>query len=117
MGGKRHVQDNRPPTSNHGQDPHGPALRVGVLRLFVIVAAWTLIPPVASAGAPRERPNILWIVSEDNSPDYVGRYGDPLARTPNIDRLARQGVAFSKAHAASPVCSVARASIITGMYA
>jgi uncharacterized sulfatase len=65
-----------------------------------------------AAGA---RPNILWITIEDFSPK-LGCYGDPLAVTPNIDRLAAQGVTFSRAFATSPVCSAARSCLITGAY-
>ncbi|MBN2508278.1 MAG: sulfatase-like hydrolase/transferase [Verrucomicrobia bacterium] len=67
------------------------------------------------AGTPN-RPNLLWITSEDNSP-YLGCYGDPLARTPNLDRLAAQGVRYRNAFANAPVCSSARTTLITGMYA
>jgi N-sulfoglucosamine sulfohydrolase len=63
-----------------------------------------------------DRPNILWITSEDNSP-YLGCYGDPLALTPNLDRLAAQGVRYRHALANAPVCSTARTTLITGMHA
>lgn len=63
-----------------------------------------------------DRPNILWITSEDNSP-YLGCYGDALAHTPNLDRLAAQGVRYRNAFANAPVCSTARTTLITGMYA
>ena len=64
----------------------------------------------------KERPNILWITSEDNSP-YLGCYGDNLAHTPNLDRFAAQGVRYRNAFANAPVCSAARSTLITGMYA
>ncbi len=64
----------------------------------------------------QDRPNILWLVSEDNSPETVGVYGDPAARTPNIDRLAQQGLVFRHAFANSPVCAVARSALISGMH-
>jgi arylsulfatase A-like enzyme len=63
------------------------------------------------------RPNILWVVTEDNSASFVGAYGDPLARTPHFDRLARAGVVYERAYSTSAVCAPTRASIITGMYA
>lgn len=66
--------------------------------------------------AADERPNILWITSEDNSP-YLGCYGDPLAQTPNLDRLAREGLRYRNAFANAPVCSSARTTLITGMCA
>jgi len=62
-----------------------------------------------------EKPNILWVTSEDNSP-FLGCYGDELATTPNLDKLAEQGVIFENAFATAPVCAPARNSIITGMY-
>jgi N-sulfoglucosamine sulfohydrolase len=72
--------------------------------------------PAAAPAADAGRPNILWITSEDNSP-YLGCYGDPLAQTPHLDRLAEQGVRYRNAFANGPVCSTARTTLITGMYA
>ncbi len=66
--------------------------------------------------ADQARPNILWITSEDNSP-YLGCYGDQLAQTPHLDRLAAEGVRYRFAFANAPVCSTARTTLITGMYA
>lgn len=63
-----------------------------------------------------DQPNILWITSEDNSP-YLGCYGDKLAVTPNLDRLAAQGLRYRHAYSNAPVCSAARSTLITGMYA
>ncbi len=72
---------------------------------------------LTAAGAlAADRPNILWLVSEDNSP-YLGCYGDPLAQTPNLDRLAERGLRYRNAFANAPVCSAARTTLITGMYA
>jgi len=70
----------------------------------------------AANAAPAKRPHILWIVSEDNQP-LLGCYGDTFARTPNLDRLATQGVRYANAFACAPVCAPSRSSIITGMYA
>ncbi len=64
----------------------------------------------------QDRPNILWITSEDNSP-LLGCYGDEQAHTPNLDRLAAQGVRYRNAFANPPVCSAARSTLILGMYA
>ena len=68
------------------------------------------------AEAGGARPNILWITSEDNSP-YLGCYGDKLAYTLNLDRLAAEGVCYGNAFANAPVCSAARSTLITGMHA
>ena len=61
------------------------------------------------------RPNILWILSEDISPD-LSCYGTPVVETPNLDKLADQGVRFTNAFTTSPVCSTSRSAMITGMH-
>ena len=72
----------------------------------------------AAAGrpAPADRPNLLWISCEDTSP-WLGYCGEPYARTPNLDRLAAEGVHYTSAFATAPVCSPTRFAIITGLYA
>ena len=65
--------------------------------------------------AHKEQPNILWIVSEDNSP-FFGCYGDEFATTPTFDKLASEGVLYENAFANAPVCAPARSTIISGMY-
>ena len=85
---------------------------------FVGLLAGGLAAAAAAADSPgaAARPNILWITSEDNSP-YLGCYGDPLAQTPHLDGLAAGGVRYRNAFANAPVCSSARTTLITGMYA
>ena len=61
------------------------------------------------------RPNILWISLEDTTPRF-GCYGDLIARTPNIDRLAASGCRFPNAFSTAGVCAPSRSAIITGMY-
>lgn len=63
----------------------------------------------------QKRPNILWISLEDTSPRF-GCYGDDIARTPNIDRLASEGMRFPLAFSTAGVCAPSRSAIITGMY-
>lgn len=60
-------------------------------------------------------PNILWISSEDTSPDF-GCYGDRYANTPNLDKLATEGQRYTRAFSVYGVCAPSRSSIITGMY-
>ena len=62
-----------------------------------------------------ERPNIVWIVVDDMS-CHFGFQGEPLVETPNVDRLAREGIVFTNAYATAPVCSTFRSALITGMY-
>ncbi|MCB1094993.1 MAG: sulfatase-like hydrolase/transferase [Verrucomicrobiae bacterium] len=65
----------------------------------------------------QNRPNILWITSEDNASHWMGCYGNTDARTPRIDALAEKGHLFSAAFSNAPVCAVARSTILTGVYA
>ncbi len=62
-----------------------------------------------------KRPNVVWIVVDDMS-CHFGYQGEPLARTPNVDQLAKTGVIFDQAYATAPVCSTFRSAMITGMY-
>ena len=64
----------------------------------------------------KPHPNIIWIVSEDNSP-LIGCYGDTNARTPNIDKLASEGIIYDNAFANAPVSAPSRSTLVTGMFA
>jgi uncharacterized sulfatase len=71
----------------------------------------------AKAGTnPRQKPNFLFILADDFGWSQLGCYGSDYYETPNIDRLAAQGMRFTDAYAACPVCSPTRASIMTGKY-
>jgi N-sulfoglucosamine sulfohydrolase len=61
------------------------------------------------------RPNILWLISEDTSPD-LACYGHPLVKTPNLDKLASHGARYTNAFVSGPVCSASRSAFMTGMY-
>ena len=63
----------------------------------------------------KSRPNILWLISEDTSPD-LACYGHPLVKTPNLDKLASEGARFTNAYVTAPVCSASRSAFMTGMY-
>jgi len=80
--------------------------------------AWNLLRGAVFAGLaafPAKRPNILWLIAEDLSPD-LGCYGTPEVRTPNLDRLAAEGMRFTRAFTSGPVCSASRSAFMTGMY-
>ncbi|MDX1679708.1 MAG: sulfatase-like hydrolase/transferase [Akkermansiaceae bacterium] len=64
-----------------------------------------------------DKPNILWITSEDNASHWLGCYGNPQVKTPNLDALAAKGIRFQNAYSNSPVCAVARSTILIGAYA
>ncbi|MFQ6042156.1 MAG: sulfatase [Candidatus Poribacteria bacterium] len=63
-----------------------------------------------------ERPNILWFCTDQQRFDTLGCYGNEFVKTPNFDRLAREGVLFENAFSQSPVCTPSRASFLTGRY-
>ena len=62
-----------------------------------------------------DRPNILWLVTEDMGP-YIPPFGDSTIVTPNLSRLAKEGVVFPNVYSTSGVCSPSRAALATGMY-
>ena len=114
--------DLRPPASMR----HRARIRVTLALAITVALAGGPARPVvqgatapgrrpAVADAPARKPNILWISNEDMSP-HLGAYGDRTARTPVLDRLARESVRYTRAFTTAPVCAPSRAAIITGMY-
>lgn len=78
-------------------------------------AAAGLLGAIDARAAIAPRPNILWLVSEDNNP-FIGAYDDRLAHTPTIDALGRRGVRFDRAYSNAPVCAPSRFAILTGVH-
>lgn len=87
-------------------------LRSLVLALLS-AAAWSLV--ACHAAVADDRPNILWILTDDHSTD-MGAYGTPAVATPRMDQLAREGVLYHNAYTTSPVCSPSRTAMMTGIY-
>ncbi|MCY3751513.1 MAG: sulfatase-like hydrolase/transferase [Gammaproteobacteria bacterium] len=67
------------------------------------------------AGADEQRPNILFILTDNQAASLLGAYGNPDIRTPNIDRLAAEGITFTRAYAVNGMCSPTRATLMTGL--
>lgn len=89
---------------------HHTLFRFALLRiLFYLVLA-----SVCHGG---DRPNILWLTSEDNNVNWVGCYGNPQASTPHIDQLAREGFLYERCYANVPVCAPQRSTWILGAHA
>lgn len=91
-------------------------LKISNLKAFYCLF-YSLIFSITVCGQkPSNKPlNVVWISCEDMGP-ILGAYGNKTVRTPNIDRLAEQGVKYTNAYATVGVCAPSRFSIITGMY-
>jgi arylsulfatase A-like enzyme len=85
-------------------------------RRHQLVGALPLSITLTIGGCTADRPNFLFVIIDDLGWKDTGVYGSWFYETPNIDRLAAEGVRFSQFYTASPVCSPTRASIMTGKY-
>src|SRR6185436_777008 len=85
------------------------------MRLLVIISAVTLIS-CRPAEKTSPRPNIIVIFTDDHAKKAVSCYGGTLIKTPNIDRLAAEGVRFENAFVTNALCGPSRAVILTGKY-
>ncbi len=92
-----------------------PGLRL-ILTLMATCFAVVILCPYWAL-ATEDRPNIVWIVSEDNSIHYLDHFFDGGAKAPNIEQLAKDGITFNHAFSNAPVCSVARTTLATMCYA
>ena len=89
------------------------------IRSLVVLFAVTFPFSAASSNAASvQRPNFLFILTDDQAPDTIGTYGNTVCATPNIDRLAKEGMLFHDAHHmgswSGAVCRPSRTMIMTG---
>ena len=80
----------------------------------IFAAVLTVSPWFAEQSHAADRPNVVWIVSEDNSHHYLKHFFESGAPTPNIEAMAAHGITFDHAFSNAPVCSVARSTLATG---
>lgn len=90
--------------------------RIVTMPRFILRLAFLLGCLFAATLAAAERPNVILIIGDDIGWDDFGCYGNPSARTPNVDRLAAGGIRFTNAFLTASSCSPSRSSIVTGRY-
>lgn len=92
-------------------------LHVGALALLLLGAAcWGCRPPEKEAAAESEKPNIIFILTDDQRWDALGFAGNEIIHTPHMDQLASEGLYFENAFVTTPICAASRASLFTGLY-
>lgn len=97
--------------------PHPPLTpRILALATCALASAFAVPHPARSQSKAASQPNVIVIVSDDQGYRDVGFNGSPDIPTPNIDRIAREGVRFSRGYVAFPVCAPSRAGLMTGRY-
>lgn len=84
--------------------------------LFMAIVAVLFSLRIAETQAA-ERPNLIFLLTDDQRWDALGCMGNPVIKTPNIDKLAEEGVTFDNAFATTAICATSRASFLTGQYA
>jgi arylsulfatase A len=84
--------------------------------LFYIVMSVMSLSPTLGAIAEESRPNLIFILVDDQGYYDLGCYGGAEFDTPRIDKMAREGIRFTDYYAAAPICSPSRAGILTGCY-
>jgi len=83
-------------------------MRTAILSLLLL--------SIALPAAAADRPNIIFIMSDDHAAHAIGAYGSRVNTTPNIDRLAREGMRFDNVFVTNSICTPSRAAILTGQY-
>src|SRR4051794_41138406 len=76
----------------------------------------SMLARLINLGGDRPCPNVLWVCADDYAPYVSGTYGNPQARTPNLDRLASGGIRFDRAYCACPLSTPSRMAFLTGRY-
>jgi len=84
---------------------------------WAVIALTVFMPFTPATAAAGEKPNFVFILSEDNSKHYMELYGSEYGATPTIESLAKEGLLFRHAFSNAPVCSVARTTLMTGILA
>ena len=93
--------------------PNNPSTASRWLPPLIVVS--TLLWATIATGRSAERPNVVFILTDNHGAWTLGCYGNPDIRTPNLDRMASEGMLFRRAMSSNPVCSPTRATYLTGL--
>jgi len=85
-------------------------------RMRALIIAATLATVLIAPAPAADRPNIIFIMSDDHAAHAIGAYGSRINETPNLDRLAREGAILTRVFATNAICTPSRAAILTGQY-
>lgn len=86
-------------------------------KTYILFAVFSMVIPFTTfAQEAKKQPNIVIIISDDHAFQAIGAYGNKLMPTPNIDRIAKEGVLFNKGYVTNSICGPSRAVILTGKY-
>ena len=93
------------------------ARRLGGKSILLLLAWWAGTSSLQPAPGPEEkRPNLLFILTDQQRADTLGAYGNRKIRTPHLDQLAEKGFVFESFYVANGVCAPSRATLLTGLY-
>ncbi|MGY8650071.1 MAG: sulfatase-like hydrolase/transferase, partial [Verrucomicrobiia bacterium] len=81
-------------------------------RIFFFLLGLLLLPSLSAA----QRPNILFVFTDDHAAHAISAYGSKINTTPHMDRLAKEGMLFEKCYVSNSICGPSRAVILTGKY-
>ena len=82
----------------------------------LVILAWAALSAVSGWAVENKRPNIILLLTDDQSYNSLGYAGNTQVKTPNLDRLASEGLIFDAAYDTTSICMASRAQVMTGMY-
>ena len=87
-----------------------------LLILFALALVSSCSGDKSTQSGPLPRPNIIYIMADDHANAAISAYGSKLIQTPNIDRIAKEGVLFQNSFVTNSICAPSRAVLLTGKY-
>ena len=91
-------------------------MKINIIKTILLIFTATVIISCSTQKQKNQRPNILYIMSDDHAYQAISAYGHGLNQTPNIDRLATEGAIFTRACVTNSICAPSRAVLLTGKH-